>query len=430
MIAKPNLTASIDAWLDYIHSIHSSTIDLGLDRVKLVGAKLQLTKIAPLVITVAGTNGKGSTCAILEAAFIQAGFNVAVYSSPHLISYTERLRLNHKNVAPELLTQAFSKIEQIRATTSLSFFEFTTLAAFIIMQEQPLDVAIIEVGLGGRLDATNIIDADIAIVSSIALDHQDWLGSDLEFIAHEKAGIFKKGKVAISGADPKLKSIKEYATSIGANFYQIEQDYSYTQTKNDWTWKSHGFELANLPKPNLPIINAATALMALSVCDYEISDENIDAALKNVQLPGRMQKIQATKPLVIADVAHNPQAAWYLAEKLNELLIQRKLEYKNKDIKVHIVLGMLKDKDIKHSIEALSKIATNWYLATLDNPRGATAQQLAFVLQEFSIEKTNCYLCPKQAYKDAVASANEQDIIIVCGSFHTVAAILELQESN
>ncbi|WED20967.1 bifunctional tetrahydrofolate synthase/dihydrofolate synthase [Vibrio sp. JC009] len=407
----PQATSSLPMWLEYLENIHTSAIDLGLDRVEVVADKANLRKPAPTVITVAGTNGKGSTCAIMEAILLDAGYKVGVYSSPHLIRYNERVRVNGQILADDRHSSAFSFIEEQRGDTSLSFFEFGTLAALKLFQEEKVDVVLLEVGLGGRLDATNIVDHDVSVITSLAIDHVDWLGDDIEVIGYEKAGIFRADRPAICGQPDAPASVAAHADDIGAKLYQVGYGYTYTDKGDSWDWQSGAFDMTDLPKPSLPLPNAATALMALGVSGLEITDINVVNGLNNAKLSGRMQKV-SDAPVIILDVAHNPQSAAYLVSQLKQ---------RYADKRIHCVLGMLEDKDIGATISELSEIVDFWYLGSLDGPRAASAEALK---PHVSGSEVKCFTSPTLAYKEALVKCPQDEVIIVAGSFYTVAEIL------
>ncbi|KUI99845.1 folylpolyglutamate synthase/dihydrofolate synthase [Vibrio sp. MEBiC08052] len=407
----PQAASSLSMWLDYLSSIHHSSIDLGLDRVQVVAQRANLSKPAPTVITVAGTNGKGSTCAILEAILLAAGYSVGVYSSPHLICYNERVRINGKVLADENHTRAFDFIEKQRGTTSLSFFEFGTLAALRLLQEEQVDVAILEVGLGGRLDATNVVDHDVSVITSLAIDHVDWLGNDLGQIGYEKAGIFRAGQPAVCGEPHPPATVAAYADEIGAEFFQVGIQFDYQVAEDVWHWQHGAFDLRDLPIPQLPLPNAATALMALGCAGLDISDMDIVEGLKRATLPGRMQQI-SQQPVIMLDVAHNPHSAHYLASQMKQRFL---------DKKIHLVIGMLHDKDIQETITALSPVIDYWYPASLTGPRAAFASEL----NRYIPVPSQTYESPVQAFKAAMTRAGENDAIIVAGSFHTVGEVLD-----
>ncbi|WP_434996763.1 bifunctional tetrahydrofolate synthase/dihydrofolate synthase [Pectobacterium brasiliense] len=409
-LQTPQATSPLVTWLHYLEHLHAQAIDLGLERVKQVAEHLQLLQPAPTVFTVAGTNGKGTTCCTLESILLAAGLRVGVYSSPHLVRYTERVRIQGKELPEALHMQAFADIEAGRGAVSLTYFEFGTLSALQLFKQANLDVVILEVGLGGRLDATNIVDADVSVVTSIAIDHTDWLGNDRESIGREKAGIFRQGRPAVVGEPDMPGTIAAVAAEKGAQLRRRGRDWEYSMQRETWSWQDKQRELSRLPLPNVPLANAATALAALHYSSLNVSEEAIRQGLQHAALPGRFQTVQAS-PRLILDVAHNPHAAAYLANRLAEL---------PKTGKVRAVVGMLSDKDIAGTLAHLTPLVDAWYCAPLEGPRGATAQQIAEHLtrsQSFSDVVT--------AWKQAMSEATEQDIVIVCGSFHTVAHVME-----
>ncbi|CED71877.1 FolC bifunctional protein [Aliivibrio wodanis] len=413
---SPKATSDLSVWLRYLESIHTSAIDLGLERVQRVAQRAKLTKPASTIITVAGTNGKGSTCALMESILINAGYRVGVYSSPHLIRYNERIRINGNDLSDQLLTQSFSAIEAWRKETSLSFFEFGTLAALWAFKTHQVDVVLLEVGLGGRLDATNVVEHDVSIITSLAVDHVDWLGDDIEVIGFEKAGIYRSEKPAICGQPNPPSSVAAHADDIKADLYQVgyQFDYQVDVENQTWSWKSGAFDLNNLPLPNLPLANAATAIMALGTSGLELSDVNIVEGLTSASLPGRMQRLsrgnQESEPTIILDVAHNPHSANYLVQQIRQ-------RFPNK--KVHAVVGMLHDKDIESTLGEFTGSVDVWYPASLSGPRAANASELTAVID---VEATE-YSSPVEAFKVALTQANNDDLILVFGSFHTVGEV-------
>ncbi|WP_318513986.1 bifunctional tetrahydrofolate synthase/dihydrofolate synthase [Photobacterium leiognathi] len=411
-LMAPQATASLSIWLKYLEQLHTSAIDLGLDRVKAVGQKADLLKPAPCVITVAGTNGKGSTCAMLEAILIEAGYKVGVYSSPHLVRYNERVRINNQELDDSEHTQAFASVEAARGDISLSLFEFGTLSALTLFKTHQVDVVVLEVGLGGRLDATNIVDHDVSVITSLAIDHVDWLGDNIDVIGYEKAGIFRSGKPAICGQPHPPATVPAHADDIGAELYQVGYQFEYQVEDNHWNWQCGAFDLTQLPLPNLPLPNAATALMALGAAELDISEENIINGLKKAQLPGRMQRV-SEQPLIIMDVAHNPHSAEYFANQLSKI---KQKEGKNK---IHAVVAMLHDKDIASTIAAMRDTVDYWYPASLIGPRAATAEE---ILQHLP---ANCvgFDKPESAFDQALTQVGEDDMVIVFGSFYTVGQI-------
>jgi len=411
----PQATSPLATWLCYLENLHSKTIELGLERVKKVAATLDVLKPAPTVFTVAGTNGKGTTCRTLEKVLMAAGYSVGVYSSPHLVRYTERVRVQSEELDEAYHTAAFAQIEAARGETSLTYFEYSTLSALLLFKQLAVDVVILEVGLGGRLDATNIVDADVAVVTSIALDHTDWLGPDRESIGREKAGVFRGGKPAVVGEPDMPQTIADVAAEKGAHLLRRGVDWSYSVEENSWSFKDAQGELSGLPLPLVPQPNAATALAALRASALNVSDDAIIQGIKEATLPGRFQVISQA-PLVILDVAHNPHAAAYLAGRLAEL---------PKRGRVLAVIGMLHDKDIAGTLACLSPQVDSWYCAPLEGPRGASAEQLIEHLGQGEVYDTVA-----EAWYAAMNAATENDTVLVCGSFHTVAHVMEALDAE
>lgn len=414
-LLTPQATSPLAAWLYYLERLHAKTIDLGLERIGRVAGELRLLRPAPRVITVAGTNGKGTTCRLLEAVLMAEGLRVGVYSSPHLLRYTERVRIQGRELPEARHSEAMAAIESGRGATSLSYFEFGTLAAFWLFKQANLDVAILEVGLGGRLDATNIVDADIAIITSIALDHTELLGPDRESIGREKAGILRAGKPAVIGEPQRPASIDSVAAERGAVPYCRDRDWWFTQAGERWTWRDADLSLADLPLPAIPLDNAATALAALRKWPLPVSERAIRQGLAEAALPGRFQ-IVGRRPLCIVDVAHNPHAAGYLATRLASLAINGH---------VLAVVGMLADKDIPGTLAALRGQVTCWYCATLEGPRAATAAQLAEHLPA-----ARRFDDVPSAWLQALRDAGPDDCVLVFGSFHTAAPVLAMVNSE
>ncbi|MDT9587685.1 MAG: bifunctional tetrahydrofolate synthase/dihydrofolate synthase [Candidatus Arsenophonus melophagi] len=416
------VNSSLRSWLTYLTNQHNKTIDMGLERISIVARQLDLLNPAPKVITVAGTNGKGTTCHILESILIEAGLKVGVYSSPHLLDYTERVRIKGNTLSEKEFCRVFSDIESKRGTTTLTYFEYSTLAALKLFKEANLDVVILEVGLGGRLDATNIVDTTVAAITNVALDHLDWLGSDREQIGYEKAGIFRSGRYAVVGEPEIPNSINKVAQVVGAKLFRSGIDWQFSQHHNQWCWKSIWRDFKKLPLPHFSLENAATAL---AIIDCLIKDDNtisqaislqaIHHGLIRAKLPGRFQII-CQKPHVILDVAHNPHAAAYLAEKLSYLP-------RKKNTKVYAIIAMLADKDIKSTLSYLAPQVDRWYFASLNAIRGADVAQLAQY-----VDSSYQFNTVKDAWFQAIDTANEEDIVAVCGSFYTVSEVIQLQK--
>lgn len=411
----PHSSSSLEEWLVYLEQLHGQAIELGLDRIRHVATELNLLKPAPFVFTVGGTNGKGTTCRTLEVLLMAAGYRVGVYSSPHFIRYAERVRINGQELSDQQHISSFDSLNQGRGETSLTFFEFSTLSALQLFKQSDLDVVILEVGLGGRLDATNIVDADVAVLTSIALDHTDWLGPDRESIGREKAGIFRQGKPAVVGEPDMPVTISKVAQDKGAILLARGKEWSYSASSHSWQFQDIQGKLTELPLPQIPLANAATALAALRVSGLTLSEAVLRESIATATLPGRFQIVQHS-PLVILDVAHNPHAARYLVEKIEQLAPKGK---------VHGVLGMLHDKDIKGTITILSEAVDQWYCASLDGPRGASAQRL-----QQSLPEAECYDRVEQAWQAALSQADADDVVLVCGSFHTVAAVMALSNKE
>ncbi|OCG26628.1 bifunctional tetrahydrofolate synthase/dihydrofolate synthase [Gilliamella sp. wkB108] len=415
---KPDAMSDLKTWLCYLEQLHPTTIELGLERVKTVAQRLNLLQPAPYIFTVAGTNGKGTTCRTLEMILLAAKKRVGVYSSPHLLRFTERVRINNQESSELETVKAFTEIEKSRGDISLTYFEYATLAALYQFKQAKLDVVILEVGLGGRLDATNIVDADIAVITTIAIDHVDYLGNTRESIGREKAGIFKTKSIAIVGEPDIPTTIWDVAKTVNCPLYALNRDWAY-QKLNETQWQFHSTNdlYQPLPLPNVPLANAATALAALSYSSLSVSQDAISQGLKQSSLIGRFQIIQ-TSPLVVIDVAHNPHAATYLVQQLEQLKAQQSFSGK-----VRFVIGMLKDKDIKTTLSILT--GDVWYCASLYGERGCNAQVLRQYLLDNGIINVTTFDTVTDAYQRAKQEAKHDDIIVVCGSFHTVSEVLQ-----
>ncbi len=411
---------SLQDWLSYLERIHPQTIELGLSRVRSVAERCDLLQPDSFVITIGGTNGKGTTCAMLASILKVAGYRVGVYASPHILHYNERIVFDGSPVSDQEICDAFARIETSRQETSLTFFEFGTLAALETFKTKNADFILLEVGLGGRLDATNIIDSDIAAITTIDLDHCDWLGDTKELIATEKSGIYRAGKPAISGELQPPITLKAGADSINANWYSVNEHFQYGESGSSWWYSGQTLKFDTLLKPSLPLQNAATALAIVEHIQqngYSISNDSIQIGLQQATLNGRMQ-VLSSSPMVVVDVAHNPHSARYLAAQLSNIA---------KDKNIIAVVGMLKDKDIEHTLDAVKPLIDQWYLADLVGPRAATATQLAAYLSMDS--GVSQYPSVKDAYMDAIKKhSSPDDFIIVFGSFLTVAAVSEIFE--
>lgn len=406
---------SLCDWLSYLEQIHPVNIDMGLDRVGAVARRMGLTELPFKVITVAGTNGKGSSCAMAASILMAAGYRVGVYSSPHLLRFTERVRVDGDELADSDHCEAFAAVEAARAEIALTFFEFATLAGLWLFRRAAPDVLLLEVGLGGRLDATNVVESDVAMITSIALDHCDWLGDTREAVAVEKAGVYRKGKPAISGEPNPPSTIASEAQRLGANLRQVGVDFFGKEhgEEHEAGWDYHGLNhWCGLPKPVLPLMNAVTVLAALESLGLPLPEAAIRQGLADARLAGRMQRLQSA-PLVIVDVAHNPHSAAYLASQLRLIPCNGRRR---------AVVGMLKDKDMAGSLAELDGLIDHWYLASLHGPRAATSAQLATALGEQG--PARAFESVDEAYRAALAASSPDDMVIVFGSFYTVADVL------
>ena len=420
----------LNDWLAHLESLHpkgQGGIELGLDRVARVKAALGQSQHCP-VIVVGGTNGKGSTCAYLEAIYRQAGYRTGCYTSPHLLVYNERVRLDGALVDDNVLSRAFARVEAARqaaGSVALTYFEFGTLAAWEVFAEHSVEVAILEVGLGGRLDAVNVYDADCAIVTGIALDHTDWLGTTREAIGFEKAGIYRSGRPALCADPEPPASLCDHAAAIGADLRLIGRDFSLRPTDSGWAFvrggKSEPPTLENLPLPALrgacQLRNAAAVLAAIETLQERlpVSQAAMAHGLRAVRLPGRYQRV-GERPEVILDVAHNPEAIAGLARNLDEMPVSGK---------TLAVVGMLADKDIAGALAALAGKIDHWLVAGLDVPRGAPAARVASVVADLG-GRVEQFDSPEAAFACAVGLAGENDRIAAFGSFYTVAAVLRV----
>ncbi|MBK4775483.1 bifunctional tetrahydrofolate synthase/dihydrofolate synthase [Candidatus Pantoea edessiphila] len=405
-----NKSNSLQSWLDYLERI-SNNVYLDINKIKSVAKNLNLLTPKEFVFIVSGTNGKGTTCRTMEVLLLTSGYRVGVYSSPHFLSYIERVRIHGKVLTEKEHINSFKEIEKNRNNILLTYFEFSTLSALYLFKQSNLDVIILEVGVGGRLDATNIIDADAAIITNIAIDHTNLLGVDREQIGMEKAGIFRPSKLAIVGESDIPSSVLKIVKEKKINLLQINKNWFYHKQDKQWClYDSYG-SLSNLPFTQVPLPNVATALVALRASRFQISTEQIYKQLIKINLPGRFQIIRKY-PYIIFDVAHNPHAANYLSSCL-EILPQKG--------KVHALIGMFQDKDIKGTVTALKKQVDYWYCVTLNCPRGAKADQIKSHL-------TNAYVFAdiKCAWEVIIKNAQFQDTILVCGSFVTVSQIMNL----
>lgn len=432
------------AWLQYIESLHPKTMAMGLERIQPIAAQLGVERFTCPVITIGGTNGKGSCVAFLESIYRAQGYLTGAYTSPHLLHFSERVRIQGQEVSDSHWQEAFGHVEAARGETPLTFFEFTTLAALWLFQGQDLDVILLEVGLGGRLDAVNLVDSDVAIITTIALDHQEWLGDSREAIGREKAGIFRAHKAAICGDPDPPQSVLDIAAAKGAVFYGMETGsgalfqrpamHARTSGKEEklsrsfagqlthegrfWQWRYQDQSYSELPLPRLPWQNAVTALMAVHCLapQLPVTRQAIDQGLQTACLPGRFQQVSHPVP-GIYDVAHNPQSAELLAQRLSE---------SPRPGKMRAVVSILGDKDIKSTLRPLLPLVDVWYVGGLDIPRGVKAAVMVEHLRDLGVGAYFQAETVPLAYEMALRDCEKEDHLLVFGSFHTVAAVLRL----
>ncbi len=418
------LPDTLDGWLAHCERLHPKTMELGLERVRDVAARMGL-RLDCAVITVAGTNGKGSTCALLEAILGEAGWRTGVYTSPHLVHFQERCRIAGQIATPAMLLPCFEVVERARGDTTLTYFEFTTLAILWLMSCEGLDVAILEVGLGGRLDAVNIIDADCAVITSIDLDHMEFLGPDREAIGCEKAGILRTGRPAIVSDPQPPRSVIDRAREIGADLWQFGKDFNYSGDRQQWGWAGRGRRYAGLAYPALrganQLVNASGVLAALEALRERlpVTAQAVRNGLARVELPGRFQIVPG-QPALVLDVAHNPHAVAALAANLDAMGFYPA---------THAVFGAMADKDLPTMLRRMAPLVDHWYLCALPTPRAASTQTLQQALGEAGALRdgvtVSTHASPREALAAAIAAADPTGRIVVFGSFFTVGGVLQ-----
>ncbi|MCW5231239.1 bifunctional tetrahydrofolate synthase/dihydrofolate synthase [Verminephrobacter eiseniae] len=421
---------SLAGWLGHCERLHPRAIDMGLERVREVARRMALRFDCP-VITVAGTNGKGSTCAMLEAVALQAGYRTGMYTSPHLVHFEERCRIDGSIVAAADLLAHFQAVENARThngtALSLSYFEFTTLAILHLMSQARLDVAIVEVGLGGRLDATNIIDADCAIITSIDIDHQEYLGPDRESIGREKAGIMRSGRPVIVSDPMAPRSVTDHALEIGADLWSPGRDFTFSGDQQQWSWAGRGRRHAGLAYPSLrganQLINASGVLAALAALRERlpVTAQAVRSGLATVALPGRFQIVPG-QPTLVLDVAHNPHSVAALSANLDAMGFFPT---------THAVFGAMADKDLATMLARAGPLVERWYFTDLPTARAETAAALQKkwqAVQSLAGQRravtSSVHADPVQALRAAMAAADPADRIVVFGSFYTVGGVL------
>ncbi len=420
---------SLADWLAYLEQLHPTAIDMGLDRVRAVAARMAMTRPAPLVVTVTGTNGKGSTCAFIASLLNAQGLKIGSYSSPHLLRYNERVLLSGREASDAELCEAFAVVEAARGEISLTYFEMGTLAAFWLFERAGLDAVVLEVGLGGRLDAVNIVDADLAVITNIGLDHADWLGNSRESVAYEKAGILREGKPALCGDLDPPQPLLDHANSLSAPLLLRGRDFDLAMGAGDWHWRGVDaagapLELHGLPLLTLPMENAALALQAYAMLGLLWDPARLARALLQTRVVGRLDSRQVLwngrRIALLLDVGHNPHAAAFLAQRLE----QRPVVGTRR-----AVFGLLADKDLTGVLDALAPSISDWAVAPLPTPRTQSATQLAQALLERGASVSE-YATIEQALDAQCARAESVDEILVFGSFYCVAAALEWLEQQ
>jgi len=412
---------SLQGWLKWQESLHPLTIDLGLERAARVFKSLNPQGVKPPTITVAGTNGKGSCVAYLDSIYRAQGYRVGAYTSPHILRYNERIKIDGQPVADEVISAAFARIEAVRGDTSLSYFEFGTLAALDIFWLAGVDVQLLEVGLGGRLDAVNIVDPDVALISSICIDHVEWLGGTREAIGREKAGIFRADTPAVVGDPEPPQSLLQTAKDKRAQLYCLGKHFRYEKQATGWQWLADTCRINSLPEPGLKgehqFRNASTAIFAITCLakTLPVNESAIRQGLQNVSLPGRFQLIEGDRQ-VLLDVGHNPQAVRTLVEYLTEY-------FPNK--RIHAIFSMMKDKDIAGVIDIMNPVIKDWFFAPLTNPRAVTEQVISEIFAKKSLTNvTFGFSGFAEAFSAAKNQSQKGDLLLVFGSFFLVSDCL------
>ena len=414
---------TLQEWLAYCEQLHPVAIDLGLERVRAVADRLDLRFACP-VITVAGTNGKGSTCAMLEAILLQAGYRTGVYTSPHLVHFEERCRVMGESVQAPALAEAFAAVEVAREGVSLTYFEFSTLAIFKLLSGLELDAVVLEVGLGGRLDAVNIVDPDCAVITSIDLDHTALLGPDRESIGREKAGIMRTGCPVVVSDPMPPQSVVDHAVAIGADLWRFGRDFNFSGDKQQWAWAGRGRRYSGMAYPALrganQLVNASGVLAALESLRSQlpVTAQAIRNGLAMVTLPGRFQIVPG-EPVLVLDVAHNPHSVAALAENLDAMGYYPS---------THAVFGAMADKDLDAMLRRIGPLVDHWYLCDLPLSRAAKAVDLVAPCQAASHRPAvpvEVHDDPQSALQAAVRRSDPTDRIVVFGSFYTVGGVLQ-----
>lgn len=411
---------TLEAWLEEIAKVHSHETELGLERTRTVAETMQLLPVPYKVITVAGTNGKGTTASLLAEIYRHAGYQTGLYTSPHLLRFNERININGKDASDQHIVEAFEAIDAARNHMALTYFEFAVLAALYCFQQANLNIVILEIGIGGRFDACNIVDPDVAVVTSIGLDHTAWLGETREEIALEKAGIFRRSKPAICGDLDCPRSLVKHAKRIRASLYQQTQDFFVEIGHNHWTWHSAAQVYHRLPLPEIPLQNASTALMALQCLQGKVpvSQEAIAEGLSMTKVPGRYQGFELHCPVVL-DVAHNVEAANLLAQRLERQPCKGK---------TFAVFSVQADKDVAGIIMQMDKVIDEWFYAPLAVSSGLSMEHLDAAFDY--VRERRAFDTVEQALEMALKVAKSQDRVVIFGSFFLASAVLPILQAK
>jgi dihydrofolate synthase/folylpolyglutamate synthase len=421
MTISPNSNSALQQWLDYWNSIHVTAIDLGLERIRPVAEQLDILSPDAHVVTVAGTNGKGSTTTSIAAIYQAAGKTVGLYQSPHIYRFNERIKLNGVEIDDQTLIQAFMAVETARLATglTLSFFEATTLAAFVAFKTVQVDVWVLEVGLGGRLDAVNLIDPDVAVITNIGLDHVEWLGDSIEKIAFEKAGIMRQGIPVVYSQANVPEAIITRSNELNCRLIVGERDYAWqaSSDRSSFHYAAPACTLA-LDYPQLALVNVSAAITAVLAGPIKVTQQAIIQGIRGAYIAGRFEIRPLNNRKIILDVAHNVHGATFLIRQLEQYV-----QYQLEKPRIHVVFSMLADKDIQGVVNQLKDTVSFWHIAAMQNvARAATQDQLVDALEH---QHSTTYDNIAQAFYGAMTQSQQYDIILVCGSFHTLEAVWE-----
>ncbi|KID58179.1 folylpolyglutamate synthase [Pseudoalteromonas luteoviolacea] len=412
---KPSQSSSLDDWLCYLEQLHPANIEMGLERVAQVANNIQLLDTRSKIILVGGTNGKGTTARCMEAMLLSQGYSVGTYASPHLIRYNERVRINGQELADQDHVDAFYQLEQGRGETQLTYFEYGTLGALALFKRYEVDYVLLEVGLGGRYDATNIVTPYASIITTIDLDHKEYLGDTRELVGYDKAGIFRTNTPAIVGDLNIPHTVTDYGDEINADMILSKRDFIFTPLDHGLRWQYQDYDMTLAP-PAIPAQNVATALTALARLNLLPEQTKIVEILDNLQVEGRFQKL-SDSPLVYTDVAHNPESARYLRTKL--------LDLKNQGFKINVLVAMLADKDKVAVIDELRDVVDHWTCAALSGPRAESAENMRVALGKVQQQEIAVFDSVHLALDTLVPAQEAHSVLIIFGSFFTVADAIQ-----